>query len=470
MNKKMITLLVGASLVASAGIAAADGTIALYGSSAQAKYWAAQAATYMGAGGLGCSNIVSAASIATPATSPASYAGTTHYQVTGKNCTNAVATDVAGTGTLTFLYTANDSVTGIQSISGTGGDPDGCGSPTKRVMYPANGTANCQTVHMGVADVQASSITQKNTGHKFGPAGGPIVSPDFSAVAPSAAGMTVLNPKNVGTLATPFGFFANKTVTAKQCTAGLVGTYCADPSDVTNGGAGGQPTANKQCDSYSGAGDGVCGAAAPITNITRLQAVLLYSGQVYDWSNFGSAFSPVPVVVCARTAGSGTQATFDWAIMRAGGTGWGSSTVTSEQIGDDASIPTVYFNNASGDMMSCINGQNGAIGFADADTVVGTTTNPNVVRLAYNGVFPTRTAVRNGLYDFYASAWFYTNPGNGATVNALAKDMVTFAQIPTNMAPSKSNYWATVQEMNVWKTGDKTFPASVGGANYPMLP
>ena len=112
----------------------------------------------------------------------------------------------------------------------------------------------------------------------------------------------------------------------------------------------------------------------------------------------------------------------------------------------------------------------GAIGYADADQATGVAnTSQNVKQLKYNGFYPTRTAIRNGQYDFYTDAWLYTNPANGATVNNLAASMVAFAQDPLNVPASKANYWAAVGEMKYNRAADIGYPA-LAGATDPQLP
>jgi hypothetical protein len=474
MKKKMIALLTAASLMATAGIAAADGTIAFYGSSAQAKYWGAQAQTWLGSpSGANCSSTTAAVS----STGGGFIPGTTHYIITGTNCASTNAAAVAGNpGVLTVLYTANDSVTGIQSVAGSKTpNPDGCPAANQRVMYPGTSTANCQTVHVGVSDVKAESITQKSKGYKLGPLDttGVQLNISYPDATLNTSGLTAIGTPGA-TLATPFGFYANKAVVATQCTAGLIGSYCAIPTGGT------QTDANAQCDTAYGAGNGVCAGgtadaahATVITNINRLEATLLFTGQVPNWNYLGAYFPSLPVVLCLRHAGSGTHATLDNAVMTAGGTGWGQPLVATQKAGTSHN-PTIWFNNASADEMNCINGDTvanpsgsliGAIGYADADAAPAA----NVVRLTYNGHYPTRSAMRNGIYDFYAIAWFYTNNSNNANINALASDMVNWASIPANMAASKANYWATAAEMSYIKSSDQAYPGYVG-ATSPMTP
>jgi hypothetical protein len=73
------------------------------------------------------------------------------------------------------------------------------------------------------------------------------------------------------------------------------------------------------------------------------------------------------------------------------------------------------------------------------------------------------------MYEFYSAAQLYTNPVNAAATNALAEDLVIFAQDPANIPaaipgvqPSKKNYWASVNEMNFMRANDKGYPAFTG--------
>jgi len=152
---------------------------------------------------------------------------------------------------------------------------------------------------------------------------------------------------------------------------------------------------------------------------------------------------------------------------------WGANTANAEVPGQ------IWFNQGSGDEVKCINGNStaspdgalvGAIGYADADQAIGVAaTSQNVKQLAYNGFYPTRSAVRNGLYEFYTAAQLYTNPANGATVNAIAEDLVTYAKDPANIPAAKANYWAAATEMNYVRGTDAAYPAFIG-ASSPQLP
>ena len=287
-----------------------------------------------------------------------------------------------------------------------------------------------------------------------GPYGGGEFAPSYGGV--DTTGLTPYN-----TVVVPFGFFVNSAVTAQTCTSGLVGNYC---------------TTNTHCETGYNKGDGVCGAAATITNITREEAILIFSQQVANWSDLGAYFTAQPIVACLRHAGSGTHSTLDLAVLNSN---WGGNIAMFENTTASATTPITWFNQSSGDEIKCVNGGStpnpngsaiGAIGYADGDQAINVAnTSQNVKQLKYNGFYPTRTALRNGLYDFFTNAWLWTNPANGATINNLAADMIAFAKVPTNVPTSKANYWATQSEMKFNKADDKSYPGKVH-ATAPQLP
>jgi ABC-type phosphate transport system substrate-binding protein len=434
-----VSMTIAAALVAMSGIAqAAPAELNIYGASAQYLYWNDQAQNFAQIV-LGCT-----------ATAPVNNGGK-HGFVSAINCTNEMVPVNGATGKrdLDIRYSGIASAEGPLSVAkaapldatlATGCDV----ANGYRKMYASETTTVCKQVHVGTSDVAGESLNQVSSGQKFGPLGGGAFSAALSGV--NTTGLTSAN-----TVVVPFGFFVNNAVTATKCTAGFVGNYCTTASDCGTGGA---------CSS----------TATTIDNITREQAVLLFSQQTADWSDFGAYFTAQPTVVCLRHAGSGTAAALDKTVMS---NSWGSAVVTAEADG------AVWFNQGSGDQVKCINGNStatptgsliGAIGYADADQAVGTAnTSQNIQLIKYNGVYPTRAAIRNGLYDFYTNAWLYTNPANGTTVNGLAASLVTFAQNPDHVPATKANFWAAVGEMKYNRTSDVTYPVYIG-ASIPKLP
>jgi ABC-type phosphate transport system substrate-binding protein len=446
-----------AALFAIAGIAqAAPAELNVYGASAQYTYWNAQAANYA-TNVLGCP----AAKVTAPANN-----GGKHGFVSAKDCTSSlvpVNNASSSTGTkqdIDIRYSGIASTEGVLAIKRLGPiDPTlthsnwdtstnapGLGDVVcneangERRMFASTSTLVCKQVHIGTSDVAGESLIQQSHGQKQGPntAGGQF---DVDLTLYDLATSSLRSAVN--TVAVPFGFFVNNAtvggVTARTCaaTTGLAGNYCtADAQCTATGGTtvvGGCPT-----------------TPATITNISREEAAMLFSGVAANWTDLGTYFTSQPVVLCLRHAGSGTHAALDLTVMNSG---WGTGVVAYENL----SAPFIYFNQATADETACIQGQAGAIGYADGDQAfAGTTMSP----LKYNGFYPARTAIRNGLYDFYTNAWSYTNAASGATVNALADSLLTFAQLPGNVPTGKANYWASTAEMKYNRTADNSYPAS----------
>jgi hypothetical protein len=437
-----VSMTATAALLALAGIAqAAPAELNIYGASAQYLYWNAQAQNYA-ATILGCT-----------AAAPVADAAGKHGFVSAVNCTSTLVPVNAATGKrdLDIRYSGIASAEGPLAVKKAAPLDatlaTGCSIANgERLMYATATTKVCKQVHIGTSDVAGESLNQVSSGQKLGPMGGGAFSVTLSGV--STAGLT---PNN--TVVVPFGFFINNAVTATKCNAGFIGNYCSTDADCGTTTAG-------ACDTV----------ASTIDNITREQAVLIFSQQTADWSDFGAYFTAQPTVACLRHAGSGTHSALDKTVVNGS---WGGTLATTE------AVDSIWFNQGASDEIKCINGNStatstgsliGAIGYADADQAVGTAgTSQNVKLIKYNGVYPTRAAIRNGLYDFYTNAWLYTNPANTATVNALAASIVAFAQVPANVPASKANFWAAVGEMKYNRGSDAGYPGYVG-ASIPQLP
>jgi hypothetical protein len=138
----------------------------------------------------------------------------------------------------------------------------------------------------------------------------------------------------------------------------------------------------------------------PITNITRDNMELIFSGQVYSWGDIadvdGIPFDAKDMYVCLRSAGSGTHASLDAYLS--------SPIITNESDG------MFEFTGSTSPMMNCIN-QAGiaAIGYADADR----TPPANVRRLNLNGVGTTFGDIADanvyGTWNFYGAQHLYGN-------------------------------------------------------------
>lgn len=177
-------------------------------------------------------------------------------------------------------------------------------------------------------------------------------------------------------------------------------------------------------------------ALPSLTNLTRLQAGMIFSGTALSWDQFGPTYPSKDIIACLREAGSGTHATLAAAVMRGD---WPLATASDE--------PYISFNDGSSDMMACINGNNGeststagAVGYADADSrekcsdcQFGTgcdgdnedATYPATASLLYNGAEGNADNVAGCVYSFWSAQWLYVCDANYAT---LAEDLYQYAK------------------------------------------
>lgn len=452
MFKTVMMGVAGAAMLAMVGTAgAAERNINIYGASAQHLFWKTMAPTYLttagAAGGAGC---------------------TSYTQVTfdsKQHITKGVSCAAFGGDDINIRVSSKASYDGIRAMKGVD-DPDSCGSNYQRKMVDSitNNALVCKDVTIGASDVAGESFVQSSAGALKGPLGGVWTERSFSGI--DTTGLTSYNP-----LVVPFGFFVNNSVKVR---------YCSAPTSMK----GEQCMTNANCDSSPGAGDGVCADPIVLDDISRHQAVQVFSGNVYYWPDFGGGFFPpdgsggaelyyMPVVACLRHAGSGTHATLDFAVMR--GNGWGGTLAGEESTSE----PIVYFNDGSSDMMKCVNGSGewtgeGAIGYADADQSLSTYT--DTTALKYNGRKASRINIRNGVYDnFWSTQWLYEDPAepNYALTHGVVTSMVDFASDPGNITYAtlgvKANYWATMKEMVWMKSSDAGYPTYIG-ATEQMYP
>jgi hypothetical protein len=412
---------------------AATVDINIYGASAQYLYWNAAAPGMFA--NMGCTAVQQA------------------QMADGKN---AITRATCGLDTVYMRVSAKASFDGIESLKGIdanagsaercdSGDPGYPGAslaPYYREMVDENSCTfttppsvgacsakKCARVTLGASDVSGESFTQSSSGQLKGPLGGGSITRNFTGI--STSGLSSYNP-----LVVPFAFFANTSVTR----------------DLNYGG-----TPNYQT----------------IDNITRMMAVMIFSGQAWYWADFGADFNGNNIVACMRHAGSGTHATIDYAVMNGK---WGANLVATERTGG----PFVYFNDGSSDMMKCINGSGlwngaGAIGYADADQ--STSGYANTVRLNYNGVPASRANIRNGIYDFWSTQWAYEDPTapGYANTHPYIVSMMNYAANPNNIpgasswGSDKTLWWAAKSEMWYMKNSDQLYPQYIGASN-PQLP
>ncbi|MHC1743860.1 MAG: hypothetical protein AB9873_12620 [Syntrophobacteraceae bacterium] len=420
--------------------------INIYGASAQYDFWNDAADNFLIDIG-GCSGVLQGA------TSP-------NGATVGSACANW-----AGSPSVTIRYSSKASYDGIWASQGQE-DTDNCDAgdddTNLRLMRTSNSNAAlaCYPVTLGASDVAGDSFVQKSHGYAYGPFAPPWLDFDFSGIeAPTPTAQP---------LVVPFGFFVNKAVKARHCKDTLAAGFEYRQGEWC--------TADSQCDGTTGS----CEATSKtITNITRMMITSIYSGGVQKWTDFGSYFDNKDIVACLRHAGSGTHATLQYAVME--GNGWGPSTLLDTQDDDGTSEASggngerlTYFNQGTGEMINCVNGDDGnsgtpfsnttwgAIGYADADRSISS--KPNVYGpIKFDGASPLRWNLRNGKYTFYSVINLYESADVTDAQREILDALYAFAADPTRIPGTKANFWATAAEMKFFKSTDKEYPSYQGG-------
>ena len=464
MKKILKTLLIGGAVLALAGTAGAtDFEINIYGASAQHKFWNAAAPAFLTTAapdGPGCS-----------AANQADY-DKKHGITRGINCN--VDNNGGNDDTVYIRYSSKASYDGIYAVKNLlyPGETNAC-SPNdgQREMaaksFADGGAAalECADVTLGASDVSGAAFTQSSSGwdgqENF--PSGDFVSRSFTGI--DTAGLGAYNPVVV-----PFGFYASNDILVNRCEVPVTetdhmaydknGWACDSANDCTsyykcidvdptsefegwcNGVVGG--TSCEKPITCAVAGTACVGK--PIDNLTKLQAVLIFSGAVNNWSQFGTGYPDKAIVRCMRHAGSGTHATLDKSVFL--GTGTGPLT---------SSTPfATWHHTSSTDLVECVDANQGAIGYADADKLLGTKKLAgNVHYVKFEGVEANRNAIRQGLYNFWAAQYLYFDAAELAAdgIEGLVSLLNDYASTPANLAAldPQGEFWATQDEMKVQK-------------------
>lgn len=509
-----IAALAGAAILSAAAMAnAAPAQLNIYGASAQGDFWVSEAYPFLTSLGCKAADGKTALPTGDAANGKIALASGTKVKygyAVGFNCTSAAVpvNGVTGTKDLEIRTAGIASLEGPLAVSVTS---DGATPPTFTDSLPlepdaacsanggnrlmannatiaAVGDLGCYRVHVGTTDLDVANINQSATDG----------APNFNNYPMPDPPVTAAGLGDDTALVVPFSFAVNTNVKARHCydTTGGVSTkmsgfYCTDVSQC------GAPLAGhtRSCNAVS----------ETIDNLSRNQVAELFSGQVGNWKTMNDAFDSLAVTVCLRQPGSGTQAAFEKTVMTAGDTGWGPGIAADKVLSPAAGKPYVDYVKSSDNMVDCINNtgalanRNGAVGFVDGDKN-GNTLAANAVKVNYNGAFPSRINVRNGVYDFYSVGHLYTralavpqsdlypllrdfakNPRNipgtvtngGACTQAMLNTNPLCAQpwtLTAAAAGAKATWWATADEMKYTRgSADLTYPGA-GAPVYNVKP
>ncbi len=539
MKKIKIASLAAIAVLAAAGAANANTVVNFnaYGASAQFDFWGAAGQAYLTTKA-GCTILAAKTGV-----------NGNYRTIYGQNCATPPGALPAGTTDIIIRYGSKASYSGIWALKGQADTTDKPGATalpgvvapgtdvTKTCQDVANGSNGnnyrwfmdenslpavkgiCLPITVAASDVEAGAFIQTSTGLKQGPMDTTATAINRSFTGANKVSDASLSFKNP--IIVPFGFFVNKAVAYNKCYGtsdpAKIGNLCYQNSDCD----GPTPTAgNGQCAATNDGNhmDANCSNANTIDNLTREQAVAIFSGSVNNWENFGDYFASQPIVACLRHAGSGTHATLDLAVMHKS---WGQPTVASEQqpaddygqneyqdptyfalSANEGTDNVVWFNDATGDELNCIKGAAaagvwpvtvdathpaglnlahtqsciGAVGYADADKACAGGIAANVVPVKYNGNLPSREAIRNGRYDFFTNEWMYWDGAGDANVAIVTPDFDNWINPAVWVTPDRitqyvgavnacrATYWATRGEMVFNRASTNAFPIKQGVA------
>jgi hypothetical protein len=374
----------------------------------------------------------------------------------------------------------------------------------------------CAQANVGAADVAANELKEQSHGSLKGPLGSYPVTRNFSGGVnlsnggTPSSGASIQFPITSDTtgdtvLVVPFSFYVSDLVTAYTCSSGSLnaGAFC-DPNATVNE-CEDPRTASGFTSTYTGtAATGSC-VSGQLNNITREMALLIFSGQIDYWTDFGNGFgpaSPTPIYVCYRHAGSGSHATLDWTVMHAVGKSIALlKTAQGATNGPEGTASkNLWFNDGTSDAFNCANQGNTTTGvstvasitYMDSDYVAVQedrfAKNPTSVfihSVQFNGIPGVSQEITNGSYDFFTTEHLYWNSTSlpttsaqyqiyqalvGGTPGSLPSGITPVAGVnwsgwigsPSNLPADEAFYWALPCQMQFDETGPLT-------TSYPVV-
>jgi hypothetical protein len=210
--------------------------------------------------------------------------------------------------------------------------------------------------------------------------------------------------------------------------------------------------------------------ARPIDNLSRMQALLLFAGQIKNWQDFGPWYPDLAVALCIRHGGSGTHGTKDLRVMRGDRAfltqtrAFSASDPTGNSIPNKALLPIAWHYKSSTTLTEdCVEFYDGGVGYVDADKALNNDFTSNVHHLKHEGVEPVRQKVIFGEYPFWgAASCFFDNDAVAGLSNdqkTLARNLLNWIaaqnerfEFPTNL------FWASGAEMTVSAPNDFAYP------------
>jgi len=275
-------------------------------------------------------------------------------------------------------------VTGTYSIT-TAATTDG--------VTTATGSVALDTVQLGVQDVDANNYTSSTNWPTTIKVAGPAL---------SAAEVTTETGSDIVTVGQIFGVMVNKS-------PGFTSTTSPPIADQS---------------------------------VTSADLAGIFSHQYTDWSQVpslkGTGITGA-IGICRRDIGSGSHVTIATHLLN---TGCGRGSQAFSTVLSSASGSTPLFNSSTGKEQTCVNGNNGTIGYSSYDdTASFQSGSPNIYWLRIDGVAPGKLNSASGAYTLWEELHFLPNTTALPLAPQATQDLVAGLEqlFQTHPAPSAAS-------------------------------
>lgn len=167
----------------------------------------------------------------------------------------------------------------------------------------------------------------------------------------------------------------------------------------------------------------VVNRATGVYSLTTRQLKGIWSGQYTNWRQLGG--TPLPIDIIARSADSGTRATFDSTILDGGEPPASSETCTSRNLAPASPVIRCEKSSTS-QLLRAVNEIPGAIGYAESGQV---SQYGDVEQVQLDGATASPGSVRGRQYPFWAVEYLYTygTPPSASLLSSFLRYMYTDA-------------------------------------------
>jgi ABC-type phosphate transport system substrate-binding protein len=181
-------------------------------------------------------------------------------------------------------------------------------------------------------------------------------------------------------------------------------------------------------------------SALPISSISAQDVASIYAGNYSDWSQVqdqatGNALPALPITVCRREPGSGTQVGAGIKFL-AQNCGVSSEPFVVAPTGPNGN--TVVENGTTSSLESCVSGAAGAIG----PNIFKTPAPAGTKYLSIDGVAPSKVNAARGTYDYWFESSFAKRPGLAGNANSLADFLIARARAVAGIPGTSASAFA----------------------------